>query len=77
MEKILEEIRVLKAQQAATNNLIIEQGKQNAMILAILKELVKELQEKSNDQEDLVLGVMQRLDSVVGKLGELGDFIKK
>jgi len=69
MEKILEEIRALKAQQAATNNLIIEQGKQNAMILAILKELVKELQSKNDDQEDLVVDMMKRLDSVVGKLG--------
>ena len=51
MEEILKEIRALKTQQFAFNNLILENGKQNDIIYVVLKELLSELREEKKKVE--------------------------
>ena len=70
MNEILKEIQELKIQQIALSNLMIEQGKQNEMVLTVLKNLLSELieeQEKSKEEEVLE-GILEKLEILIEKL---------
>ena len=73
MEEILKEIQVLKAQQLAFNNLMLENGKQNDIIYVVLKELLSELREekKKSGLEDIVESILLKLDVLIGKLDQI------
>jgi hypothetical protein len=70
MNEILQEIQELKTQQLAFNNMMLENGKQNEMIFAVLKELLSELQkEKGKDGlKEVVENILVKLDVLIGKL---------
>lgn len=72
MEEILQEIQELKTQQLAFNNLMLENGKQNEMILVVLKELLSELgEEKGKDGlKDVVENILAKLDVLIEKLND-------
>ncbi len=75
MERILEEIGELKALQKATNNLVIENGKRDEMILLLLREILREANapEGSDDVSHALKQVIRRLDSIVRLLSERTD----
>jgi hypothetical protein len=71
MEEILKEIQTIKTQQLAFNNRIIENGKQNEMILVVLRELLSDLREEDKEkggQEEIIEGILMRLDVLIDKL---------
>lgn len=70
MEEILQEIQELKTQQLAFNNLMLENGKQNEMIFAVLKELLSELREEKGKDglKDVVENILVKLDVLIEKL---------
>ena len=70
MDEILKEIRELKTEQMAFNNLMLENGKQNEMIFVVLKELLVELKEekKNGGLEDIIEGILCKLDVLIGRL---------
>ena len=70
MEKILKEIQILKTQQLSFNNMMIETGKQNEMILVVLKELLSDLREENNKGglEEMLESILKKLDALIGKL---------
>ena len=72
MEEILEEIQILKTQQLAFNNLMIENGKQNDMIFVVLKELLSELREekKNGGVVEIIESILLKLDVLIEKLDE-------
>ncbi len=72
MEEILKEIRALKTQQFAFNNLILENGKQNDLIYVVLKELLLELREekKKGGLEEIIESILLKLDVLIGKLDD-------
>lgn len=69
MEEILQEIHEFKTQQLAFNNLMLENSKQNEMILIVLKELLKELQEEKAQEgfRDVVENILVKLDVLIEK----------
>jgi hypothetical protein len=74
MEEILKEIQTIKTQQLAFNNRIIENGKQNEMILVVLRELLSDLREEDKEkggQEEIIEGILMRLDVLIGKLDSI------
>lgn len=73
MEEILQEIKELKTQQLAFNNMMLENGKQNEMIFVVLKELLSELrEEKGKDSlKDAIENILAKLEVLIGKLDEL------
>jgi len=70
MDSILQEIQAIKTQQLSLSNSVIENGKQNEMILAVLKELLSELREEKDEAglKGLLEGVLVRLDIMIDKL---------
>jgi len=70
MDEILKEIRELKTEQMAFNNLMLENGKQNEMIFVVLKELLVELREekKNGGLEEIIEGILRKLDVLIGRL---------
>ena len=70
MEEILREIQVLKTQQLAFNNLMLENGKQSDLVYVILKELLSELREekKKGGLEEIIENILLKLDVLIGKL---------
>ncbi len=73
MEKILKEIQELKTQQLTFNNLMLENGKGNEMILVVLKELLSELREEKSKGglEKTIESILVKLDVLIGKLDVL------
>ena len=72
MEEILQEIRGMKTQQLAFNNLIVENGKQNEMILTVLREMLSELQNKEQDSlDEAIEKILGKLDVLIVKLSGL------
>jgi len=73
MEEILKEIKALKTQQFAFNNLMIDNGKQNDMIYVVLKELLLELKEekKKDGLNQIMESILLKLDVLIGKLDEI------
>jgi len=72
MEEILKEIKTLKTQQFAFNNLMIDNGKQNDMICVVLKELLLELKEekKKDGLNKIMESVLLKLDVLIVKLDD-------
>lgn len=76
MEEILQEIRGMKTQQLAFNNLIVENGKQNEMILTVLREMLSELQNKEQDSlDEAIEKILGKLDVLIVKLSGLKEWI--
>jgi hypothetical protein len=73
MEEILQEIKELKTQQLAFNNMMLENGKQNEMIFVVLKELLSELREEKGKDglKDAIENILAKLEVLIGKLDEL------
>ena len=73
MDSILQEIQAIKTQQLSLSNSVIENGKQNEMILAVLKELLSELREEKDEAglKEVLEGVLMRLDIVIKKLDKI------
>lgn len=73
MEKFFKEIQELKTQQLAFNNMILENGKQNELILMVLKELLSELREEKEkgSLKEVIENILLKLDVLIGKLDEL------
>jgi hypothetical protein len=70
MDEILKEIREFKTQQLVFSNLMLENGKQNEMILVVLKELLSELmKEKENGSlKEVIEDILVKLDVLIEKL---------
>jgi hypothetical protein len=73
MDEIIREIQAIKTQQLSLSNSVIENGKKNEMILAVLKELLSELREEKDEAglKGLLEGVLMRLDIVIKKLDKI------
>ena len=73
MNEVLKEIHEIKTQQLAFNNSMLENGKQNEMILIVLKELLSELREEKEkgSLKEVVENILKKLDVLIGKLDEL------
>lgn len=73
MNEVLKEIHEIKTQQLAFHNMMLENGKQNEMILAVLKELLSELREEKEkgSLKEVVENILKKLDVLIGKLDEL------
>jgi hypothetical protein len=70
MDRVIQEIQAIKTQQLSLSNRVIENGKQNEMILAVLKELLSELREEKDEEglKEVLEGVLVRLDIMIDKL---------
>lgn len=73
MEELLKEIQLIKTQQFAFNNLMLESTKQNDMVYVVLKELLLELREekKKDGLNKIMEGILLKLDVLIGKLDEI------
>ena len=72
MNEVLKEIHEIKTQQLVFNNLMLENGKQNEMILVVLKELLSELREEKEkgSLKEVIEDILVKLDVLIGKLDE-------
>ncbi len=72
LENLYNKIATLEQQQAIANNLLVEHGKQNAMFLAVMQELLSELKtEKENRKlEEILEKMVNRLDTIIDRLAE-------
>jgi hypothetical protein len=70
MDEVIREIQAIKTQQLSLSNSVIENGKQNEMILAVLKELLSELREEKDEAalKGVLEEVLMRLDIMIDKL---------